>query len=341
MSDYSLTAEQLKELKEAHKDESDKRLADRLKAVYLLGRGWSPREVAEALLIDRTTARNHFRRYRRGGLDKLLSWEYEGSDSYLTDEELEGLGRALEKRVFLTAAEVVEYIEEQWGVRYSVRGVTALLHRLGYVYKKAKAIPGKADSDKQEAFVADYRELKASVGADAPIYFSDAVHPLHNPVLSYGWIKRGQEREIRSNTGRRRLNIHGAINIQTTAAVIRYEDWVNAEAVVRLLQDIEQNHPEAPEIYFICDNAPYYRAKAVSEYLKGSRIKIIFLPPYSPNLNLIERLWKFFKRTVLYNQYYPTFEQFKNACRGFFENLGQHGAKLRSLLTENFEIIRA
>jgi len=220
-----------------------------------------------------------------------------------------------------------------------VEGVTKLLGRLGYVYKKAKGIPGKPDAVRQEAFVVDYKELRATVGSETPIYFSDAVHPLHNPVISYGWVKRGQEREILSNTGRRRLNIHGAIDIQTTAAVIRYEDWVNADAVIRLLQDIEQRNPDAPVIYFICDNAPYYRAKVVTEYLEGSRIKIIFLPPYSPNLNLIERLWKFFKRNVLYNRYYPTFDKFKGACCDFFENLGVHRAKLRTLLAENFEII--
>jgi len=341
MSDHTLTDKQIAELWKAHGEETDKRLADRIKAVYHLGRGWSSREVADALLMDRTTVLNHFRRYQRGGLEKLRSWEYQGSDSYLTDEEREALKRTLEERLFLTAAEVVAYIEERWGVRYSVEGVTKLLGRLGYVYKKAKGIPGKADAEKQEAFVAEYKELKAEIPTDTPIYFSDAVHPLHNPVISQGWIKKGQEREIRSNTGRRRLNIHGAIDIQTTAAVIRYEDWVNAEAVIRLLQDIAQSRPDAPVIYFICDNAPYYRAKAVTEYLKTSRIKIIFLPPYSPNLNLIERLWKYFKRNVLYNQYYPTFDKFKNACRGFFENLGDHSAKLRTLLAENFEIISA
>ena len=75
--------------------------------------------------------------------------------------------------------------------------------------------------------------------------------------------------------------------------------------------------------------------------MKGSRIKLIFLPPYAPNLNLIERLWKYFRKVVLYNRYYATFAEFKQACLDFFANLRSHRAALRTLLTENFEILSA
>ena len=98
-------------------------------------------------------------------------------------------------------------------------------------------------------------------------------------------------------------------------------------------------HLVATWIYVICDNARYYRSKAVQAYLKTSRIKLVFLPPYAPNLNLIERLWKFFKKQVLYNRYYETFAEFKAACEAFFSNPSQYEVQLRSLLTENFAII--
>jgi len=91
------------------------------------------------------------------------------------------------------------------------------------------------------------------------------------------------------------------------------------------------------------DNAGYYKGEKIRKYLAGSKIKLIFLPPYSPNLNLIERLWRFFKKICLYNKYYQTFKQFKSACLGFFkkENLATHTKSLRSLLTENFQIVSA
>ncbi len=88
-------------------------------------------------------------------------------------------------------------MEERFGVRYSLSGMTALLHRLRYVYKKAKLIPGKADSILQEAFVDEYEKLKENKGQDDVILFMDATHPLHNPVAGNGWIKRGDDFPIR------------------------------------------------------------------------------------------------------------------------------------------------
>ena len=92
-------------------------------------------------------------------------------------------------------------------------------------------------------------------------------------------------------------------------------------------------------LYVICDNARYYRSKAVQEYLETSRVKLVFLPPYAPNLNLIERFWKFLKKKVLYNRYYETFDEFREACETFFKIRTNTQRELRSLLTANFELI--
>ena len=89
----------------------------------------------------------------------------------------------------------------------------------------------------------------------------------------------------------------------------------------------------------IWDNARYYRSKAVQEYLETSRNKLVFLPPYAPNLNLMERLCKLFKKKTLYNRYFETFAEFKSTCEAFFANPDKHQPKMRSLLTENFEIV--
>ncbi len=128
----------------------------------------------------------------------------------------------------------------------------------------------------------------------------DATHPLHNPIANYGWIKRGQDYTVKTNTGRRRLNINGAMNISTLEPVIRYDDMINAHSTLALFKQIEAKHLDATSIPVIADNARDYRAKIVSEYLKTSRIQLIFLPPYAPNLNLIERYWKFFKKIALF-----------------------------------------
>ena len=339
MHDYSLPAEELEDLRAAHRRTRDKREADRIKAVVLLATDWRAEEVAEVLQVDPNTVRNHFRRYRQGGIEALGNTAFRGSACALDEEQLAILDAHLQEHLYLSAKAVAHWVEETFGVSYTESGMTALLHRLGYVYKKPKLIPGKADPQAQERFLVEYEKLKQDKGEDDPVYFMDAVHPQHNPVIACGWIKRGEEREVRSNTGRRRVNINGAIDLDRLEPVVRFEDTINGDSTIALLEQLEQLHPAATWIYVICDNARYYRSKAVKEYLKTSRIKLVFLPPYAPNLNLIERLWKFFKKKILYNHYFETFDQFKSACERFFANPRQYHRELRSLLTENFEIV--
>src|SRR5690606_34420226 len=167
----------------------------------------------------------------------------------------------------------------------------------------------------------------------------DATHPHHNSMAGYGWIKRGQACEIRSNTGRQRLNINGVIDCNDLSAIARYDDTINAQSTIKLFQQIELQNPGAAWIHIICNNARYYHAQLVKDYLANFKIKLVFLPPYAPNLNLIERSWKFFKKTVLHGRYYATFSQFKTACDNFFARLNQYHASLRLLLTDRFQIV--
>ena len=88
-------------------------------------------------------------------------------------------------------------------------------------------------------------------------------------------------------------------------------------------------------------NARYYRNRLVSEFLKTSKIQILFLPPYSPNLNLIERLWRPLKKIVLYNQYYEKFTDFRSAILNFFKNIKHYKTELQSLMTLKFHALGA
>jgi transposase len=339
MLDYSLPAEKLAELRAAHRGTRDKREADRIKAVLALATGWRAEEVAEILQIDANTVRNQLKRYREGGIQALRDIAFRGSACALDTEELALLDLHLQEHLYLSAKAVAHWVQETFGVSYTDSGMTALLHRLGYVYKKPKLVPGKADPQAQAQFLAEYDKLKQDKGEEDPVYFMDAVHPQHNPVLACGWIKRGEDRSVRSNTGRQRLNINGAIDLDRLEPVVRFDDTIDADSTIALFQQLEALNLAATWIYVICDNARYYRCKAVKEYLKTSRIKLVFLPAYAPNLNLIERFWKFFKKKILYNRYFESFAEFREACEQFFQNPGKYKRELRSLLTENFAIV--
>ncbi|PQJ95348.1 IS630 family transposase [Chromatium okenii] len=339
MIDYHLPTDKLNELRNLHRHTRNKREADRIKAVVLLATGWTAEQVAEVLQVDPNTVRNHFKRYQQGGIELLVHIAFRGSECLLDDIELALLNNHLQENLYLTAKEIAHWVENTFEVTYTESGMTALLHRLGYVYKKPKLIPGKADPEAQKEFLVEYEKVKENKGEEDPIYFMDAVHPQHNPVISNAWIKRGDEQEIRSNTGRKRININGAMSLDKLEPVVRYDDTINSESTIALLKQLEQLHPTAAVIYVICDNARYNRSKAVSKYLETSRIKLMFLPPYAPNLNLIERLWKFFKKKILYNRYFESFDDFKFACQSFFSNANQYHDEILSLMSDKFTII--
>jgi len=338
MKEYTLSREKIAELEKFHRSLRDKRQADRIKAVIALSKGWSAAQVAEILLFDEKTSRHYFERYQQGGLQALLDDHYSGAEPKLDAHQMSELEGYLEEHIMPDAKSVIAHIDKQYGVRYSVSGVTDLLHRLGFSYKKPTHVPGKQDPAQQQAFLDEYEHIKESKGQNDPIYFVDATHPQHNSIPSYGWIKKGQEKELKANCGRQRLNINGAINIETLEPTTGFYDTINADSTIDLFSKIEAKHRDAKAIYIIVDNARYYRSRLLKDYTEGTKIKLIFLPPYSPNLNLIERYWKFFKKKVLNNCYYETFEEFKLACKSFFRKRKKYLPELQMLLTENFHI---
>ena len=193
----------------------------------------------------------------------------------------------------------------------------------------------------QEEFKEEYQTLKDSLNPEDRIYFLDASHPHHNNKSSYGWIPKGEERWIKTNTGRKRLNINGALNIEDLTIITRLEETINADAMILLIKNIKEHQPEG-QIYLILDNARYNHAIKVKNYLKKSgRVHLIFLPSYSPNLNIIERLWLFFHQKILYDKYYETFPEFKTAVETFFNNIGIYKKELKSRLTDSFQVIPA
>lgn len=341
MNKHTLTPTEIIALKQAHRACKDKRAADRIKAVYSLGMGFSVEDVVSILMLDEETLRNYVKRYQAGGINALITDHYLGSFSKLSVIQLQELSTHLEQNTYITVEAVIAHVEESYGVLYSVSGMTDLLHRLKFTYKKSKLVPAKADKEKQEHFLKQLDELRVRKGKDDPILYMDGVHPQHNTMLAYGWIKKGQDNIIKSNTGRQRININGALDAETHAVITREDERINAQSTIALLKQVEAAYPLAAIIYVICDNARYYRSKLVGQFLETSKIQLVFLPSYSPNLNLIERLWKFMKKQVLYNKYYEKFDVFKQTTLSFLENIQQYKSELDSLLTNNFHVLNA
>jgi len=336
-----LSPEEVISYKRLHKKTHNLREGDRIKAILLLNKGFSYEEVAEVLLIDDGTVRRWHRIFEAEGIKTLLEDKYTGGISKLASAELLELTAHLEDHIYLTAKEICAFVLTKYGVEYTTKGMTSLLHQMGFSYKKPKHIPGKANQKAQEEFIEKYKDLKASKSPGDRIYFMDGVHPLHNSQPAYGWIKKGKEQTLKTNTGRMRVNINGAYDIENHKAIIREDESINSQSTIALLEQMLKEQPLGI-LYIILDNAKYYRSQLVKNFLnQNKRIQFVFLPPYSPNLNLIERLWKFFKKHTTYNKYYEKFAVCKEKCLDFFENIDDYKSDLISLMNEKFQLIRA
>lgn len=264
-------------------------------------------EIAEALLITDNTVRKHLKDYE--DLRKLKP-QNGGSAEKLSLAQSKELESHLGQYTYLYVKDIVAYVSFTYGILYTEAGMRSWLCRHNFSYKKPSLVPGKANMNQQEQWIKAYQKLKANLLSDEAICFIDGVHPTHNTCLSYGWIKKGVRKELHSNTGRSRLNLSGAIDIASNTLIVQEDKTLNAESTISFLQKIECSYPLKQKVYVICDNARYYKNKTVLEYLEQSKIEMIFLPTYSPNLNPIERLWKLMKERVLYNRYYEKFDDF-------------------------------
>lgn len=306
------------QLRAQHKPERDGRVRDRIKAVLLADDGWTPQQIAKVLLISDQAVREHIHEYKQS---QKLKPQSGGSEEKLAPEQSKRLAAHLEMHTYLYVKDIVAYVETTFKVTYTVAGMRHWLKRHNFSYKKPALVPGKADKERQQQWLSEYERLRQGLPADETIGFIDGVHPTHNVQPAFGWIRTGVRKEISANTGRGRINLSGMIDVIGYNVIIQEDQTLNAEATIQFIRKIEDAYPTKRKIHIFCDNAPYYRNKTVQQHLKSSRVKLHFLPPYSPNLNPIERLWKWMKERVIYNAYYEHFDEFKAAVMGFFSVL--------------------
>jgi transposase len=180
-----------------------------------------------------------------------------------------------------------------------------------------------------------YKELRKQ----EKVYFVDGSHPTYNNYAGYGWIERGERFSIKSNSGRERLNLFGAYDPKTGENIVNDYSTLNQEAAIDFLVKLKSRNPDK-EIHVIWDNARYHHAKAVKETAEEMGINLIYLPEYSPNLNLIERYWGYLKKKVLINKYYETFDQFRTSILSFSRSKSKKKyIELRKYIPEKFHIL--
>lgn len=314
----------------------------RMNVLLLLDDGWTQGRVASALYLDDGTVAAHLVLYEtqgRAGIERLT---YLGRSSALDGSQRAALSAWVEAEVPQTAQAVCQQAMADFGVSLTPHGMAKLLNRLGFVFKKPKCVPAKAEAAVQERFVdTTLKPLMDGAGPATPLYFVDACHPSYTGRPAHGWLRRGARTELKSNHGRTRLNINGALSWPDRTVIRRDEALITSAAMIRLFDDLEARHPGVARITIVLDNAKYNVSRELQAYLKqpDRRLNLLYLPSYAPNLNLIERFWHFMKRKVLFNKAYSTFSLFKQAFDAFFERLPTYAEDLKTLITDRFHYI--
>lgn len=319
------------------------RLARRANALVLLDDGMSCTEVARVLLLDDDTVRAWHRLYQEDGIDGLVGFSAGGSACRLNLEQQEQLKAWITEVLPRTTREIGAKIEKEFGITYEGRsGLIALLHRLGMEHRKPQAVSRKIDLVKQEAFIKAYNDLLNGLHDDEVVLFADAVHPTHAARPVGCWGPKGVQIAVEQTSGRDRLNIHGAIDLETGTTRMIDVETVNAQSTIRLLEEIEAAYPKKRRIHVFADNAKYHKAVMVRTWLAqpGCRVVLHFIPTYCPHLDPIERLWGLMHKNVTHNKCYQKFKDFRAALLTFLrDEVPKNWRIYCDCVSDNFRII--
>ena len=305
------------QLKKQHRREKNRRVCDRIKAVLLSNKGWAYTRIAEALLLDEETVSRHVNEYKE---KQKLHLESGGSVSKLLPSQSEDLILHLMTQVYVKVEDICTHVLLTYGVSYTISGMTSWLHAHNFSYKKPKGTPAKGDPIKQMAWMQYYEQLLSSLSEDEPVEFCDGVHPTMATKISYGWIRTGTDKLIATTASRTRMNLMGSINLKTMDVTIDSYEKLNSSSMVKHFALLRAKYPTAPHIHLILDQGAYNTSLETKQAATEQGIILHHLPPYSPNLNPIERLWKVMNEHCRNNRFFTSAQEFRRSITGFFEN---------------------
>src|SRR3954470_10659543 len=342
MKTIQLTPQERKDIGERRRRAQDRRIYQRLSAVLGSDDGRSREEIARLLEVSTRQVGQWLRIFRNKGLEPLCTLHYKGDPGRLRPAQIAQLKQQIARGGFHNTEQVRTWIHETFGVAYSATGIKDLLRRIGASSHKVSGFFWKADVKKQKQFVRKYRRHRREMGPKTRRYFVDACHPVWGVDLLYScWLLVGPRFYVGVGNGRKRLNILGAYSPDDHDYVdLRLtKENITGEQFVKLLEALRAKHPETAKFILYLDNARYYSKPCVKQWLAAHReFRLVPLPAYSPNLNLIERLWKFLRKKAL-SRWHVTFEGMQAAVAEVLDRLGDHRDELATLMTERFSIV--
>lgn len=311
----------------------------KLHVVYLKAQGLAHNEIERIARTSADSVTRHLKEYAEGGLDALGVSRTHRPVSSLQPYQKQIKSHFLNQPPH-TLSEASHEIEKLTGIKLAPSACRDFMRKqLGMKFRKMGVIPAKADPKKQSKFLIDELEplLEGKKQDKRKVFFVDAAHFVMGAFLGMLWCF--ERLFLKSSSGRKRYNVLGAFSVKGTDLVtITNDAYINSDTIVDLLIKLKQTYTDMP-LTLVMDNARYQRCNKVTEQAEALGIDLLFLPPYSPNLNLIERLWKFTKKKCLYNRYHETFFQFKEAIDECIDKVkSAFKEQVKTLLNPKFQL---
>jgi transposase len=342
ITQHTFGQEEIKQLRDYRDKQGDGRLKIRFIGLLMLAEGIAIEQTASLIGRSVKTLMNWGHQYLTKEIDCLNSFNYKPKQTYLKPSQIEQLVAWVKETAPAKTKQIRAYIKEQFRVIYTVEAVRQILHKQGLKRIRPKEQPGNPPSEEeQRAFVKRYKSLKAESEPGTVFLFGDAMHLVHQNEPGYCWGDPKDPPVIKTNSGRKRLNILGAYHPADHSLVhLTGEENCNAIRVVEFLDTVEKSYISVPKIVLFVDNAKYFKATLVAEWLKEHpRIQLEPLPAYAPNLNVIERFWKFGKEKLVKNTYYEKYKTFRAHVFRFLNHVDGYIEELKTLMVEKFQII--
>lgn len=306
----------------------------RRKAMTLLlkNKGMPHHKICETVGICGNTLRKYCKGFRDKGIDFIEAINFYKPESSLKTFE-QAIHDYFQRSPPTSIKQACSEIGDLTDVYLKPTQMRSYVKNLGVGYRKVCGIPAKVDIEKQRLFKEQKLDprLEEAKAGKRTVYFVDAAHFGLGAFLGFLWSL--SRIWVKTPSGRQRFNVLGALNAVTKELLtVTNDTYITSIQVCELLKIIAQS--SALPITIVLDNAKYQRCKLVMNLAEQLSVELLFLPPYSPNLNLIERVWKFVKKRCLSSLYYPDFASFREAISSFVSQMHKtHKNELHSLLT--------
>ncbi|MEC2342287.1 MAG: IS630 family transposase [Heyndrickxia faecalis] len=343
--------QELEQLRNAMQNTRDKRLYERYLSVLLHLEGRTYPEIAKIIGRTRQTVMNYCHAYEEGGISSLQMKKPTGKPEKLTEDQQKQLAETIinktpaevgfEAKYTWTLPLIADWIQREFQQSYTPRGVSKMLHRLGFSYTKATYTLAKADPEEQKAFKeVTFPKLKQQLenGIIDHLLFEDEAFIRAYQALQYNWFPKGQQRKIKTYGQHKGAKLFAAINYETGEITHYEEEKSNSLAFRRFVELILSKYPQG-KIVMVLDNSKVHQSQFIKDFLKENpRMEFVFLPKYSPELNPVEGLWKWLKQDVVNNVFFSKFYQIRSHVAEFMKQASQKSQEVIDRLLVRLEL---